>query len=163
GQPDLRPKPFHFARRERARRVSLARDAHRGCELDVDRRSVQRRYRDTMQVDLDRRQVLAFRIAAHGLHRGTKSLSALHVLDLGTQDAAPGAAAMACTARLSEPVTDPIDQRGMTLAWALRAAPHVYRTRDLQRIAQGTWPASDADATARLGGWFKAAAGTRWA
>jgi len=104
-------------------------------------------------VQVDRAQVLAFRVAAQGLHRDTAALSSLAVLDIGVQEAMGHPAALAFAARLPDGV-DPLAAVGpghrLALAWTLRGAPHVHRRKDLDGVAAAIYPLSEADATARL-------------
>lgn len=99
---------------------------------------------------MDRRQVLAYRVAAHGLDRTT---SAAGVLAIGVPDTGPDAARLALAARL--PDVPPVDHFGpgrpLALVWSWRASPHVHRRADLPALATATWPLSEADAVARLG------------
>jgi hypothetical protein len=99
-----------------------------------------------------RAQVLAYRVAAQGLHRDGTSAGKLAVLDIGVQDTGADSARLAFDARLPQP--PPADSIGpgkpLALAWSLRAAPHVHRRRDLDRLAAALWPLSEADATGRL-------------
>ncbi len=108
---------------------------------------------------VDREQVIAYRFAAHGLHREAEPpsrLPSLRALDLGVQDTPPGSARLALAARRSElPPTDPTADGELTLAWSHRGAPHLHRTADLPAVAAAGWPRSDADAAARLG-WQRA-------
>lgn len=98
-------------------------------------------------VDIDRRQVLAYRIAQHGLHRDTTDLA---VLDLGIQDAGARSPRVAMAARL--PVGTPLDDPALVTVWAFRGAPHLVRRNTLAELAGRLWPRSDADAIARLSG-----------
>ncbi|GAA3000060.1 DNA glycosylase AlkZ-like family protein [Actinokineospora diospyrosa] len=95
-----------------------------------------------------RAQVLAYRVARHGLHRDTTDPTALAVFDLGVQDAGSRSPHVALAARL--PTDAPL--RGFTTTWAHRGAPHLLRTRDIPDLATALWPRTDADATARLSG-----------
>ncbi|MGF7236392.1 MAG: DNA glycosylase AlkZ-like family protein [Frankia sp.] len=122
-----------------------------------------------MAVAVDRRQVLAYRLAAHGLSaRATSDPRALTVLDLGFQDAGGTSARVALAARLAGPVppadlgatgptgptgdTDPAGGwGGLALAWTHRGAPHLHRAADLPALAAALWPRGDADAAKRLG------------
>lgn len=99
-----------------------------------------------------RGQVLAYRVAAQGLHREGRSVGKLAVLDIGVQDASPELARLSFDARLAGPV--PSDGIGpgkpLALAWSLRGAPHVHRRKDLNALAGALYPLSEADATGRL-------------
>ncbi|MEO5876702.1 MAG: hypothetical protein ABIS86_04255, partial [Streptosporangiaceae bacterium] len=93
-----------------------------------------------MSIEVSRQQVLAYRVAAQGLDR---SSTEPEVLALGAQDTPYGSARLALSARGASP--DPL-----TLVWATRGAPHLFRTRELPALARALWPVSDADATARI-------------
>jgi hypothetical protein len=104
-----------------------------------------------------RKQVIAYRVAAQGLHRDTApSVRDLGVLDIGVQEAMGHPAALAFAARLplSVPVAPAAVPIGpghqLALAWTLRGAPHVHSRRDLDLVARALWPLSEADATGRL-------------
>ncbi len=103
-----------------------------------------------MILDVDRRQVLAYRVTAQGLGRETDVPAALGVLDLGVQDTNVGSARVALTARLPAGYGDPVTDPAFTLVWSLRGAPHLHRTADLPGLAAALWPVSDADALSRL-------------
>ncbi len=100
-------------------------------------------------MELDRRQVLAYRAQAQGLDRTGRKATALGALDLGIQDSPAGSAVLALAARLSpaEPSTD-----DLTMVWSTRGAPHLHRTADLKDLARALVPRSDDDAAARLAG-----------
>lgn len=104
-----------------------------------------------------RRQVIAYRVAAQGLHRdAAAAVRDLGVLDIGVQEAMGHPAALAFAARLplSVPVGPPDVAIGpghrLALAWTLRGAPHVHHRRDLDLIGRVLWPLSEADAVGRL-------------
>jgi hypothetical protein len=99
-------------------------------------------------VDVDRTQVLAYRIAAHGLHRDTSRCTDLPVLDLGVQDAGASSPRVAMAAR--RPAGADLDDPSLTTVWTFRGAPHVVRRADVATMAAHLWPRSDADAIARL-------------
>lgn len=112
-----------------------------------------------MVVEVDRRQVLAYRIAAQELHRPAgRRLAELAVLGLGVQDSQVGTARLAVAARLDcdpaalagQGFVDALQQAELTLAWSHRGAPHVHRRADLAWAAATLVPLSDADALARL-------------
>jgi hypothetical protein len=95
----------------------------------------------------DRAQVMAFRVAAHGLvKRGKTRPADLDVLDLGVQEYAPGSLQVALAAR----TTAGLDDDRLIMVWAARGAPHLHRRRDLPALVQQLWPLSDADAAARI-------------
>jgi hypothetical protein len=96
---------------------------------------------------VDRAQVLAYRIDALGLAERVKDRPAeLAVLDLGVQEYTPGSVQVALAARTS---ADLVDDRLITV-WATRGAPHLHRRSDLESLMKALWPVSDADATARI-------------
>jgi hypothetical protein len=101
---------------------------------------------------IGRTQVIAYRVAAQGLHRTGRSVGKLAVLDIGVQDSGAEAARLAFAARL--PTVPPADGAGpgkpLALIWSLRGAPHIHRRSDLDRLAGALWPLSEADATGRL-------------
>lgn len=96
---------------------------------------------------VSREQVLAYRIAEHGLHRTTRDEHELGIVDLGVQDTANATARLALAARLSEP---PGELAGFTLIWSYRGAPHLHRSTDVPALASALWPFSEPDAQARL-------------
>jgi hypothetical protein len=109
-------------------------------------------------VDLTRRQVLAHRFAAQGLHRTAVAAAELAVLDLGVQNSPPGALPVALSARLRDPLAPDVDLTAggaLSLVWSHRGAPHLHRAADLPALAAACWPRDDADAAARLG-WQRA-------
>lgn len=105
---------------------------------------------------LSREQVIAYRVAAQGLHREASAVDELGVLDIGVQEAMGHSASVIFAARLAEPsaaapgAVEIGPGRDLALAWTMRGAPHVHRRTDLDRIARALWPLSEADATARL-------------
>lgn len=103
-----------------------------------------------MTLDVERREVLAYRVAAQGLHREVGDPGGLGVLDLGVQDTNVGSARLALAARLPALGGDPLADPSHTLLWSFRGAPHLHRGADLPGLAAALWPLSDADALARL-------------
>jgi hypothetical protein len=103
-----------------------------------------------------REQVIAYRVAAQGLHRDTTSVGRLAVLDLGVQEAMGHPAGLAFAARLPESAgVRPADLaigpgHRLAMAWTFRGAPYVHRRRDLDAVAAALWPLSEADAAGRL-------------
>lgn len=101
---------------------------------------------------LSRRQVIAHRVAAQGLHRDGNAPASLAVLDIGVQDSGADGALLALDARLADtPKAERIGPgKPLALVWSLRGAPYVHRRRDLDALAAALWPLSEADATGRL-------------
>ena len=98
-------------------------------------------------VDVDRAQVMAFRVAALGLSaRGDRRPGDLAVLDLGVQEYTPGSVRVALAAR----TTAELDDDRLIMVWAARGAPHLHRRADLPALVLQLWPVSDADASARI-------------
>ncbi len=95
---------------------------------------------------VDRRQVVAFRMAAQGLHRTATAPADLAVTALGVQDTPAGTARLALAARTT---AEPADDR-LAMVWSLRGAPHLHRRADLATVAAAIWPLDDADARARI-------------
>ncbi|HEX3650028.1 MAG TPA: crosslink repair DNA glycosylase YcaQ family protein [Pseudonocardiaceae bacterium] len=99
-----------------------------------------------MAVRVTREQVLAYRIAAHQLHRGDTRPAELAVTELGVQDTPAGTARLAVSARTTADVAD--DR--LVMVWSTRGAPHLHRRADLASVAAALWPLSDADARTRI-------------
>jgi hypothetical protein len=97
-------------------------------------------------VSADRRQVLAYRIAANELQRSATKPADLAVTALGVQDTPAGTARLAIAARTT---ADPADDR-LVMVWSTRGAPHLHRTAELAAMAAALWPRSDADARSRI-------------
>ncbi|GAA1969907.1 DNA glycosylase AlkZ-like family protein [Amycolatopsis minnesotensis] len=109
---------------------------------------------------MDRRQVLAYRIAAQGLHRehgGADTAASLAVFDLGVQDGARDVALLALTARLDR-IPSLVDDPALVLVWSHRGAQHYHRRADLPAVTRALVPLNEADAMARLGWRAKQAA-----
>ncbi len=102
-------------------------------------------------MDVDRRQVLAYRIARHGLHRTGKDAAALTVFDLGLQDSQRDTALLALAARLDDVGPESLmnDDR-LVLAWSLRGAPHFHRRADITELTRALIPLDETDALARM-------------
>jgi hypothetical protein len=96
--------------------------------------------------EVDRAQVLAYRIAAQQLDRVDRRPAELAVLDLGVQDTPYGSARLALAARTSAP----LDDDALALVWSTRGAPHLHRRTELSHLATALWPLSDADAGKRI-------------
>ncbi|WP_116045180.1 DNA glycosylase AlkZ-like family protein [Amycolatopsis palatopharyngis] len=102
---------------------------------------------------VDRKQVLAYRIATQGLHRQETDPAGLAVLDLGIQDNQrdSGALAMAARVRGDRSAQALADDPRFGLAWSHRGAPHWHRAGDLAGLAAALVPLDDSDAQARMG------------
>jgi hypothetical protein len=100
-----------------------------------------------MAVQVDRDQVMAYRVAALGLAERVKDRPGdLPLLDLGVQEYTPGSLQVGLAARTSAE----LDDDRLVMVWAARGAPHLHRRRELRALAEALWPVSDADATARI-------------
>ena len=98
-------------------------------------------------INVDRAQVMAYRIGALGLaDRVDDRPGDLPLLDIGVQEYTPGSVRVALAARTD---ADLDDGRLLTV-WAARGAPHLHRRRELPALSKALWPVSDADATARI-------------
>jgi hypothetical protein len=98
-------------------------------------------------VAVDRQQVVAYRVQAHGLHRTAPDVASLGVLDLGVQYLSVPATQQALAAR----VAGDQSQDACVTVWSFRGAPHLLRRADVPRLAAELWPRTDADALTRLG------------
>ncbi|ASR34351.1 hypothetical protein BAY61_04350 [Prauserella marina] len=103
-------------------------------------------------LSIDRSQVLAYRIAAHGLHREIADPERLAVFELGVQDVTKrDTARLALAARLPGPPPSLVDDDQFTLAWSHRGAPHYHRSAGFLGLIPGLVPFDDTDAEARMG------------
>jgi hypothetical protein len=99
------------------------------------------------ELQVDRAQVMAYRVAALGLaERGKDRPGDLAVLDLGVQEYTPGSVRVALAARTAAD----LDDDRLLMVWAARGAPHLHRRKELRALAKALWPFSDADATSRI-------------
>ena len=105
-------------------------------------------------MELTREQVIAYRVAAQGLHRRPATVGRLAILDIGVQDSGAESARLAFDARLpTSPRAGGVGPgRPLALVWSVRGAPHIHRRRDLDGLAGALWPLSAADAATRLDG-----------
>ncbi|MEC3979235.1 winged helix DNA-binding domain-containing protein [Amycolatopsis sp. H20-H5] len=103
-------------------------------------------------LEVGREQVLAYRIAAQGLHRTETGAAKLAVFDLGLQDSVRDTALLALSARLDADVRPEslVDSESLVLAWSHRGAPHFHRRAELAAVTAGLVPLDDADALARM-------------
>jgi hypothetical protein len=98
-------------------------------------------------MDVDRGQVMAYRLAALGLATRSKDRPGdLPVLDLGVQEYTPDSVRVALAARTEAE----LDDDRLLMVWAARGAPHLHRRRDLKTLVKALWPVSDADAASRI-------------
>jgi hypothetical protein len=98
-------------------------------------------------VTISRDQVLNFRVRAHQLDRDRGNLSSTAVLDFGVQDTGPDGGLWALAIRGVD--VSKLDDDVATL-WTIRGAPHLYRRKDLGKIAAAVDPYSDEDAGKRI-------------
>ncbi|MEU6643656.1 winged helix DNA-binding domain-containing protein [Saccharomonospora sp. NPDC046836] len=103
-------------------------------------------------LDVDRDQVLAYRIAAHGLHRDEHDPFRLDVFDLGVQDMTKrDTACLALASRLPEIHAESlVDDRRFALVWTHRGAPHYHRASEVPGLIPALFPLDDADTEARM-------------
>jgi hypothetical protein len=103
-------------------------------------------------LEVDREQVLAYRIAAQGLHRQQTDAAKLAVFDLGLQNTQRDTAAISLAARLDGEVTEEsfVDDPRFALAWTHRGAPHFHRVGELAAVTSALVPLDEADAMARM-------------
>lgn len=101
-------------------------------------------------LEVDREQVLAYRIAAQGLHRDEPDAAKLAVFDLGVQDSPRDTALLALVAR-QDAEASLVDDPRFVLAWTHRGAPHFHRREDLADVIASLVPLEEADAMARMG------------
>lgn len=104
-------------------------------------------------MEVDRGQVVAYRIAAQGLHRTERDAAKLAVFDLGVQSTQRETAAIALAARLDGELTEEslVDDGRFALAWTHRGAPHFHRAADLAAVTRALVPLDEPDAMARMG------------
>jgi hypothetical protein len=81
--------------------------------------------------DLERAQVIAYRVAAQEFDRPSADPADLAVLDLGVQDTPNGSAQLALAARTSVPAPE---SDALVLTWSWRGAPHLHRRSDVAAL-----------------------------
>lgn len=103
-------------------------------------------------LEVSRKQVLAYRVAQHGLHRTAPDPVLTPLFDLGLQDSMRDTAVLALAARSATPVTPTslVDDPRLVLVWSHRGAPHFHRRADLRELVASLVPLDDADALARM-------------
>jgi Winged helix DNA-binding domain len=106
-----------------------------------------------------REQVLAFRLASHQLSGrlppGSLSRAAAAC---GIQETPHGTASLALAARVDGLTPEEVERalgrdRSLLAVWAMRGAPHLLPTADLQVFTAGAVPADEASFAVFLGGW----------
>ncbi|MFI5612374.1 DNA glycosylase AlkZ-like family protein [Amycolatopsis sp. NPDC051903] len=103
-------------------------------------------------LEVSRKQVMAYRVAQHGLHRSAADPVSSSLFDLGLQDSMRDTALLALAARSASPV-DPnslVDDPRLALVWSHRGAPHFHRRADLPELVASLVPLDDDDALARM-------------
>ena len=101
-----------------------------------------------MPVTLSRRAALASRIRAQQLDRTDGTLADTAILDLGVQETGPDGGRWALAIRGLD--VESLSDDDLVTLWTIRGAPHLYRRKDVGRVASATAPFSDADAGKRI-------------
>ena len=109
---------------------------------------------------IGREQVLAFRLASHGLDHRTKGLVEA-AGRCGIQETPLGSAAVAIHARVDGLSTEKLERalakdRSLLVLWAMRGAPHVVPATDLGVFTIGALPLDSPSFRQTLGGWAPA-------
>ena len=109
---------------------------------------------------IGREQVLAFRLASHGLNRRTNGLVEA-AARCGIQETPLGTAALAFHARVDGLSTEKLEKalskdRSLLALWAMRGAPHVVPATDLGVFTTGALPLDGDSFRHTLGGWAPA-------
>lgn len=97
---------------------------------------------------VDRRQVMNFRVRAQQLDRAEGGLGQTAVLDIGVQDTGPDGGRWALALRGVDVTA--VSDKDLILLWTVRGAPHLYRRRDIARVAGAVEPFTAADAGKRI-------------
>jgi hypothetical protein len=105
-----------------------------------------------------REQVLAFRLAGHGLARRLPPGSLLEAAAGGVQETPHGTAPLALAARVEELTPRQVEaalaaDRTLLAVWAMRGAPYLVPTGDLGVFTAGALPADEASFAVFLAGW----------
>ncbi|HEX6261981.1 MAG TPA: winged helix DNA-binding domain-containing protein [Actinomycetota bacterium] len=113
-------------------------------------------------LEVDRDQVLAYRLAAHHLTErlGPRSLVKAAV-PVGVQETPTGTAALAFAARVDGLTLEALDRalrvrRTLLTIWSMRGAPHVVPAADLEVFTLGALPVDAASFRQSMGGWSDA-------
>ena len=109
---------------------------------------------------IGREQVLAFRLASHGLNRRTKRLVEA-AARCGIQETPLGTAPLAFHARVDGLTAEKLEKslskdRTLIALWAMRGAPHVVPATDLEVFTTGAFPLDRESLRQTLGGWASA-------
>jgi hypothetical protein len=109
---------------------------------------------------IGREQVLAFRLASHGLNQRTSGLVET-ASRCGIQETPIGTAPLAFHARVDGFSIDELEKalskdRSLIALWAIRGAPYVVPARDLGVFSTGALPLDDDSFRHTLGGWAPA-------
>lgn len=111
---------------------------------------------------MDRKQILAFRLASHNLIRrlGTSSLTKVAGAS-GIQETPTSSAAIALLARVTDLTSNALSQalgadRSLITLWAMRGAPYVLPAEDLWTFSIGALPLDAQSFRTCLGGWSDA-------
>jgi hypothetical protein len=111
---------------------------------------------------MDRKQILAFRLASHNLTRrlGVRSLPQVAGA-CGIQETPTSSAAVALLARVTNLTPKALNQalladRTLITVWAMRGAPYLVPARDLWAFSIGALPLDGASFRTSLGGWSDA-------
>lgn len=101
-----------------------------------------------MAVTATRAQVLAFRVRAQQLDRGSGAPADTAVLDIGVQDTGSDGGLWALANRGVD--VSALSGDDLATVWTIRGAPHLYLRSDLPAVAVAVQPYSDADAGKRI-------------
>ena len=111
---------------------------------------------------MDRKQILAFRLASHNLTRrlGVRSLATVAGA-CGIQETPTSSAAVALLARVTNLTPKALNQalladRTLITLWAMRGAPHLVPATDLWAFSIGALPLDGGSFRRSLGGWSDA-------
>ena len=109
---------------------------------------------------MERDQVLAFRLASHGLNRRSKDLVEA-AAPCGIQETPLGSAALALHARvegftLGKLVKALSKDRSLITVWSVRGAPYLMPTADIGVFTTGALPVDAKSFRQTLGGWASA-------
>jgi hypothetical protein len=112
--------------------------------------------------DLDRHQILAFRVASHNLATRLGPRSTVQAAAAcGIQETPIGSAALALCARVDGLTPSALDgalsqKRTLIHLWSLRGAPYVIPSRDLDVFTAGALPFDPGSFDVFLSGWARA-------